>query len=349
MKKLIFSALVATALCFSSCGKDDDNGGGSTSLKGDWYQYAIYNNLDGYGFRWITPHNCAQKTYWSISDKKIKHEWYHSEGSECKHTPRYYDYTATNGVFNMTVADDSPYGNALRMLHHKMVPGIEMGTFDAGSFNWGIPGGIFSNSPTFLTTLGNLYQERDIKPEFEVFDLGMIRAVGVYWKKGIVKAPLHFQLCLGVVGGMNAECADVEEMLAYIRRLQLYGELPMEITWSAFGVGKGHIPVMLSTLANGGNIRVGMEDNVIYGKDEKGEKIFATNKMLVERAVRIAKAADKKIATPAEARKILGLKEFNREEQLNELRAIKVEDFEAAKAGLREEFGGTYFEAKGMG
>ena len=111
MKKLIFSALVATALCFSSCGKDDDNGGGSTSLKGDWYQYAIYNNLDGYGFRWITPHNCAQKTYWSISDKKIKHEWYYSEGSECKYTPVYYDYTATNGVFNMTIANDSPNGN----------------------------------------------------------------------------------------------------------------------------------------------------------------------------------------------------------------------------------------------
>ena len=111
MKKLIFSALVATALCFSSCGKDDDNGGGSTSLKGDWYQYTIYNNLDGYGFRWITPHNCAQKTYWSISDKKIKHEWYHLEGSDCKYTPKYYDYTATNGVFNMTIADDSPNGN----------------------------------------------------------------------------------------------------------------------------------------------------------------------------------------------------------------------------------------------
>ena len=148
---------------------------------------------------------------------------------------------------------------------------------------------------------------------------------------------------------MNAECADVEEMLAYIRRLQLHGELPMEITWSAFGVGKGHIPVMLSALANGGNIRVGMEDNVIYGKDEKGKKIFATNKMLVERVVRIAKAADKTIATPAEARKILGLKAFNREEQLRELRVIRLEDFEVAKKKLREELGGTYFEAKGMG
>ena len=108
MKKLIFSALVATALFVSSCGKDDDNGGGSTSLTGDWYLYSIYNDPDGYGSRWTNPNNCAQKTYWSISDKKIKHEWYYSKGSECKHTPKYYDYTATNGVFDMTVADDSP-------------------------------------------------------------------------------------------------------------------------------------------------------------------------------------------------------------------------------------------------
>ena len=112
MKKLIFSALVATALFVSSCGKDDDNGGGSTSLTGDWYLHTMYNDPDdGYGKSWAISGNCAKKTYWSISDKKIKHEWYYSEGSECKYTPVYYDYTATNGVFNITVANDSPNGN----------------------------------------------------------------------------------------------------------------------------------------------------------------------------------------------------------------------------------------------
>ena len=153
------------------------------------------------------------------------------------------------------VSDDSPYGNAVRMLHHANVPGIEMGTFDAGSFNWGIPGGIFSNSQSFLTTLGGLYQEKNIKPEFEVFDLGMIRAVGVYWKKGIVKAPLHFQLCLGVVGGMDATPRDMQTMLSELEHLQAQGNLPRELTWSAFGVGKGHLPVMFAALANGGHIR----------------------------------------------------------------------------------------------
>ena len=111
MKKIIFSAFIATALFVSSCGKDDDNGGGSTSLTGDWYLYNIYNDPDGNGKSWAISDNCARKAYFSISDKKIKHELYYQEGSECKYTPVYYDYTAANGVFDVTVANDSPNGN----------------------------------------------------------------------------------------------------------------------------------------------------------------------------------------------------------------------------------------------
>lgn len=247
------------------------------------------------------------------------------------------------------VSDDSPYGNEVRMLHHKNVPGIEMGTFDAGSFNWGIPGGIFSNSPTFLTKLGNLYQEREIKPEFEVFDMGMIRAVGVYWKKGIVKAPLHFQLCLGVVGGLAAEPRDVQDMLAYIQRLQSEGNLPQEVTWSAFGIGKGHLPVMFSALANGGHIRVGMEDNVVYGKDKDGKKIMATNLMLVERAAKAIEAYGNEPATSAEAREMLGLKPLDREAVVAELEKVTLEQLEQTKVKAGEEYGTPYFAAKSMG
>ena len=111
MKKLIFLALVATALFVSSCGKEDDNGGGSTSLNGDWYLYSIYNGPDRNGRNWTSSNDCAEKTYYSISDKKIKYERYHLEGSECKYTPQYYNYTTNNGVINATVADDSPNGN----------------------------------------------------------------------------------------------------------------------------------------------------------------------------------------------------------------------------------------------
>ncbi len=247
------------------------------------------------------------------------------------------------------VSDDSPYGNAVRMLHHGNVPGIEMGTFDAGSFNWGIPGGIFSNSPTFLTNLGNLYQERNIKPEFEVFDMGMIRAVSVYYKKGIVKAPLHFQLCLGVVGGMDATPRDVQEMLGEIEHLQATGALPKEVTISGFGVGRGHLPVMFAALANGCHIRVGMEDNVVYGKDKDGNKIMATNLMLVERAVRAVEAYGNEPATSAEAREMLGLAPLDHAAVCAALDAVTVEQLEAAKQAAADEYGTTYFDAKSMG
>ena len=247
------------------------------------------------------------------------------------------------------VSDDSPYGNAVRMLHHRYVPGIEMGTFDAGSFNWGIPGGIFSNSPSFLTALGTLYLEKGIKPEFEVFDMGMICAAGVYWKKGIVKAPLHFQLCLGVIGGMAATPYDVQDMLTYIRKLQAEGDLPQEITVSGFGIGKGHLPVMFSMLANDCHIRVGMEDNVVYGKDKDGNKILATNLMLVERAKRAVEAYGNEAATSAEAREILGLKPLDREAVAKALQAVTPEMLEKAKKAAADEYGTTYFAAKSMG
>jgi len=237
----------------------------------------------------------------------------------------------------------------MRQLHHKNVPGIEMGTFDAGTFNWGIPGGIFSNSPTFLTTLGKIYLERDIKPEFEVFDMGMIRAVSIYWQKGFVKAPLHFQLCLGVVGGLAASPQDVQDMLQYIHNLQLEGNLPKEITVSGFGIGKGHLPVLAAMLANGGHVRVGMEDNVVFGYDKDGNKIMANNKMLVERAVKLITAYGNEVASSAEAREMLSLKPLDHDAVCKALDAITADDLNAAKQAARDEFGSTYFEQKAMG
>ena len=70
MKKLIFSAFIATALFVSSCGKDDDNGGGSTSLNGDWYGYVLYADENNKGMRWSIPNTCSEQSYWSIADKK---------------------------------------------------------------------------------------------------------------------------------------------------------------------------------------------------------------------------------------------------------------------------------------
>jgi uncharacterized protein (DUF849 family) len=246
------------------------------------------------------------------------------------------------------VSDDSPYGNACRMIHHRIVPGIEMGTFDAGSFNWGVPGGVFHNSPNMLMTLGKLYQERGIKPEFEIFDFGMLRASGAYWQQGYVAPPLHFQFCLGVMGGMDATTKCLAVLLDEMQELQAAGKLPKDCTWSAFGTGKGHLPVMFAAIANGGSIRVGMEDNVVYGTDKDGKKIMATNMMLVERAVNAVKAFGNEVATAAEARQLLSIPPLDHDAVVKALDAITNDTLEAEKLKLME-LGTTYTVSKGMG
>ena len=179
----------------------------------------------------------------------------------------------------------------------RTVDGIEMGSYDAGSFNW-MPGGVFMNTPQFLQELGDVYMERGIKPELEIFDTGMLGVSNYFVKKGHLPTPCHYQFCLGVLGGMPA---TVENLL-YLTK-----HIPEGSTWSAFGVGAGHLPIMYAALALGGNIRVGLEDNVVYGKDEEGNKILATNLMLVERAVKAVETFGKKPATSAQAREILGI------------------------------------------
>ena len=88
----------------------------------------------------------------------------------------------------------------------------------------------------------------------------------------------------------------------------LFRSLPENYTWSVTGIGKAHVPMMLAGLALGcDGLRVGLEDNVMFGKDADGNKIIATNVQLVERAVQLAKLAGREIATADEAREIMGI------------------------------------------
>lgn len=188
-----------------------------------------------------------------------------------------------------------------RYEHHMTVPGIEIGSYDAGSFNW-MPTTVFLNSPQFLEKLGDAYLEKGIKPEIEIFDTGMLGITDYFVKKGHLSFPCHYQFCLGVQGGMAA----TPENLLY-----LVNHIPDGSTWSAFGIGKGHMPILYTALALGGHIRVGLEDNVVYGKTPDGGKIMATNTMLVDRAVQAVEIFGNQVATPSEARKILGIPQLN--------------------------------------
>jgi uncharacterized protein (DUF849 family) len=178
------------------------------------------------------------------------------------------------------------------MIHVSTLDGVEMASYDAGSFNW-MPGGVFMNSPKFLGELGQVLKARAIKPEIEIFDSGMLGVADYFMKNGRLSTPGHYQFCLGVLGGMPA---TVENLL------YLKSKLPADATWSAFGVGKDHLPILFATLALGGNVRVGLEDNVYFAKGVK-----ATNVGLVERAAQAISLYGKSPATSAEARAILGI------------------------------------------
>lgn len=206
-------------------------------------------------------------------------------------------YEDCDVIINCTTAGEKDAPDEKRLAHVKTLDGIEMASYDAGSFNW-MPAGVHMNSPKFLETLGDICRERDIKPEYEIFDTGMMGIVDYFVSKGNLKTPGQYCFVLGVKGGMDA---TVENLMF------LKSKLPQGSTWSAFGIGKDHLPIMYATLAMGGHIRVGLEDNVYYSKGVK-----ATNEMLVQRAARVIREFGKEPATSAEARQILGLKPLNR-------------------------------------
>jgi len=195
-------------------------------------------------------------------------------------------------VINCTTSGDHRATDDDRMAHLPYVK-PEIASFDVGTFNW-LPHVVFMNTPQFLEKLGNTMIENDIKPEIEIFDLGMLNAAEFFIKKGALKAPAHFQFVLGVPGAAQATVDNL---------VYLVNHLPEGSTWSALGIGKGHLPILYSAIALGGHVRVGLEDNVYYSKGR-----LATNVELVSRAADLIKIADKEVATPDEAREILGLK-----------------------------------------
>ena len=173
----------------------------------------------------------------------------------------------------------------------------DMATFDCGSMNW-MNNAIFDNHPKFLEKIGPMMQEVNVKPEIEAFDPGMIYNAAYYLKKGVLKAPLHFQFCMGCAGGIAATTKN----LVFMR--DTMNEVAPGSTWSCFGVGAGAMEIMYAGIAMGGNIRVGMEDNVMYKKGVLAD----SNMQFVERARRVIEEFGCEAATPAEAREMLSLK-----------------------------------------
>lgn len=193
---------------------------------------------------------------------------------------------------NITSSGSVGFGDEERIYPlQQLLP--EMASYDAGTLNWQHRT-IFENHPRFLEKLGKALIESNIKPEIEIFDAGMIYNAIYYMKKGILKAPCHFQIVLGCPGGMTSTV----ENLVFLKSL-----IPEGSTWAACGIGAGHMPIMMANIAMGGHIRVGMEDNVMWQKGVIAE----SNAQFVRRAKELLEMNGLEAATPEEARQIYGL------------------------------------------
>ena len=171
----------------------------------------------------------------------------------------------------------------------------ELVSFDAGSINMG--GQVFLNLPEFLETLAKETLVRGIKPELEVFEVGMVYTCLRFLEKGLLKTPLHFQFVLGTPAGMPATAKSL---------LHLSEIIPQGSTWSVIGVGAGQLSMATIGMVMGGHVRVGLEDNIYYSKG----LLAKNNAQLVERVVRMAKEFGREVANSSDARKILNLPSF---------------------------------------
>lgn len=172
----------------------------------------------------------------------------------------------------------------------------DMGTLNAGSLNFGDD--VFINHPKDIIRLAEAFKTYEVVPEIEVYEAGMVDAIAKLVDKGVIThTPLHVQFVLGVPGGMNGSPLNVIYMKEHLARL-----IPTA-TWAVAGIGKWHIPASLTALVNDGHIRVGFEDNIYYHKNV----IATSNAQLVARIARIAEEINRPLATPAQARMVLGL------------------------------------------
>ena len=165
-------------------------------------------------------------------------------------------------------------------------------SLDCGTMNFA---GDFAyiNTAPFLRRMAEIVGELGVKPELEVFDLGQIRLARSLIDEGLIKAPPMFQLCLGIPWGAGA---DTETMTA------MKQALPPDAIWAGFGISRMQMPMVAQAVLLGGNVRVGLEDNIWLDKG-----VLASNAMLVERAAEIIERMGGRVLGPAEARDKLGL------------------------------------------
>ena len=194
----------------------------------------------------------------------------------------------------MNFSDNTDCVGMMERIKHveELLP--EICSLDCGSFNYAEGDYVYISTPNMLEQGARRLQEIGVKPELEVFELGHISFTKHLIAQGLLDDPPLFQVCLGIRWAAEANTASFKTMV---------DALPEGCNWAGFGTSAMEMPMVAQAVLLGGNIRVGLEDNLYL---EKG--VFASNGQLVERACNIVHRMGCTIQTPSEARQTLGLK-----------------------------------------
>ena len=170
----------------------------------------------------------------------------------------------------------------------------EICSLDCGTMNFGNGNEIYISPPGYLREMASMIQKWGVKPELEVFELGQIRFAKQMIKEGLINEPPMFQICLGIPWGAEQTVDSMKVMK---------DELPTNASWASFGIGRMQMPMAAAAVAMGGNVRVGLEDNLYL---EKG--VLASNDQLVTRVIEIIQRMGSRVLSPKETRDKLKLK-----------------------------------------
>jgi len=180
-----------------------------------------------------------------------------------------------------------------RLAHvHECLP--EICSLDCGTLNFGNGNEIYISTPPMLRHMAALTKEWGVKPELEVFELGHIRFATQMIHEGLIAEPPMFQICLGIPWGADQSVDTMKAMKDH---------LPQGANWAGFGISRMQMPMTATAVAMGGNVRVGLEDNIYLDRG-----VLATNGQLVTRAIEILERMGARALNPQEARNKLRLR-----------------------------------------
>ena len=180
-----------------------------------------------------------------------------------------------------------------RLAHvHECLP--EICSLDCGTLNFGNGNEIYISTPPMLRRMAALTKEWGVKPELEVFELGHIRFATQMIHEGLIAEPPMFQICLGIPWGADQSVDTMKAMKDH---------LPQGANWAGFGISRMQMPMAATAVAMGGNVRVGLEDNIYLDRG-----VLATNGQLVTRAIEILERMGAHALSPQETRNKLCLR-----------------------------------------